>query len=39
MDGGAIARAHGRHEQWGRLVKNAGQAGTYDWDTVPELVR
>lgn len=35
--GGAIARAHGRHERWGRLVKNAGQAGTYDQDSVLEL--
>ena len=25
--GGAIARAHGRQERWGRLVKNAGLAG------------
>jgi hypothetical protein len=27
--GGAIARAHGRQERWGRLVKNAGLAGTF----------
>jgi Protein of unknown function (DUF2637) len=27
--GGAIGAAHGRHERWGRLVKNAGQAGTF----------
>jgi hypothetical protein len=33
--GGAIARAHGRHERWGRLVKNNGQAGTYDHDSTP----
>ncbi len=25
--GEAIARAHGRHERWGRLVKNAGLTG------------
>ena len=25
----AIARAHGRQERWGRLVKNAGQAGAF----------
>jgi hypothetical protein len=27
--GSAIGVAHGRHERWGRLVKNAGQAGTF----------
>ena len=27
--GEAIARAHGRQERWGRLVKNAGQAGAF----------
>jgi len=27
--GEAIARAHGRQERWGRLVKNAGQAGGF----------
>jgi len=27
--GGAIARAHGRQERWGRLVKNAGLAGAF----------
>jgi uncharacterized protein DUF2637 len=27
--GSAIGAAHGRHERWGRLVKNAGQAGTF----------
>jgi hypothetical protein len=32
--GSAIARAHGRHERWGRLVKSAGQAGAYDGDAV-----
>jgi len=28
--GGAIARQHGRHERWGRLVKRAGAAGELD---------
>ncbi len=32
--GRAIAGAHGRHERWGRLVKNAGQAGAYGQDDV-----
>jgi Protein of unknown function (DUF2637) len=27
--GEAIARAHGRQQRWGRLVKNAGQAGAF----------
>ncbi len=27
--GGAIGRAHGRRERWGRLVKNVGQAGAF----------
>jgi Protein of unknown function (DUF2637) len=27
--GSAIGAAHGRHERWGRLVKKAGQAGTF----------
>jgi hypothetical protein len=27
--GGAIARAHGRQERWGRLVKNSGLAGAF----------
>jgi hypothetical protein len=27
--GSAIARAHGRKERWGRLVKNAGRAGVF----------
>jgi len=31
--GRAIARAHGRHERWGRLVKSGGQAGAYDQDS------
>jgi hypothetical protein len=33
--GNAIARAHGRKERWGRLVKNAGQAGVLDPATAP----
>jgi hypothetical protein len=38
--GGAIARAHGRQERWGRLVKNAGQAGTFGTENaqVPRFV-
>ena len=31
--GGAIAHAHGRHERWGRLVKNAGTAGAHNAQT------
>jgi hypothetical protein len=27
--GSVIAAAHGRRERWGRLVKNAGQAGAF----------
>lgn len=27
--GGAIGRAHGQRERWGRLVKNVGQAGAF----------
>jgi hypothetical protein len=27
--GKAIARQYGRHERWGRLVKQAGLAGTF----------
>jgi hypothetical protein len=27
--GSAIGAAHGRHERWGRLVKKAGQTGTF----------
>ena len=27
--GSAIGAAHGRHQRWGRLVKTAGQAGTF----------
>jgi hypothetical protein len=30
--GGAIARAHGRQERWGRLVKNAGLTGALGSD-------
>jgi hypothetical protein len=33
--GSAIARAHGRKERWGRLVKNAGQAGLFGPDSIP----
>ena len=38
--GGTIARAHGRHERWGRLVKNAGLAGAFASEPaqVPHLV-
>ena len=38
--GGAIARAHGRRERWGRLVKNAGLAGAFNPETAhpPHLV-
>lgn len=32
--GGAIGRAHGRRERWGRLVKNAGQAGAFGSDNA-----
>jgi hypothetical protein len=34
--GSAIAAAHGRHERWGRLVKEAGQAGTFGPTGVSE---
>jgi hypothetical protein len=33
--GEAIARAHGRQERWGRLVKSAGQAGAFGTDHTP----
>ena len=33
--GEAIARAHGRHERWGRLVKNAGLAGAFGAQNAP----
>jgi hypothetical protein len=33
--GNAIARAHGRKERWGRLVKNAGQAGVFGPAAAP----
>jgi len=33
--GEAIARAHGRQERWGRLVKNAGQAGAFGAEHAP----
>ena len=35
--GRAIARAHGRKEQWGRLVKRAGLAGAFDAEGAREL--
>jgi hypothetical protein len=34
--GSAIARAHGRKERWGRLVKSAGQAGVFGSATAAE---
>lgn len=34
--GSAIARAHSRKERWGRVVKNAGQAGTFGPGSAPE---
>jgi hypothetical protein len=33
--GEAIARAHGRQERWGRLVKSAGQAGAFGAEHAP----
>jgi hypothetical protein len=33
--GGVIARAHGRQERWGRLVKNAGLAGAFGTERAP----
>lgn len=35
--GEAIARAHGRQERWGRLIKNAGLTGAFG-DEEPQLV-
>jgi len=35
--GRAIARAHGRKERWGRLVKRAGLAGAFDADGARDL--
>lgn len=35
--GGAIARAHGRKERWGRLVKSVGQAGAFGAEGAGEL--
>jgi len=35
--GGAIARAHGRQERWGRLVKRAGLVGAFDAEGAREL--
>jgi hypothetical protein len=34
--GSTIGAAHGRHERWGRLVKNAGQAGTFGSPDRPQ---
>jgi hypothetical protein len=34
--GSAIGAAHGRQERWGRLVKKAGQSGTWDTTGPPE---
>jgi hypothetical protein len=38
--GAAIARAHGRQERWGRLVKNVGRAGAFGSEhaQAPRLV-
>jgi hypothetical protein len=33
--GSTIARAHGRQERWGRLVKNVGQAGAFGPASTP----
>ncbi len=35
--GDDIARAHGRKERWGRLVKSAGQAGAFSRDEAQGL--
>jgi hypothetical protein len=35
--GESIARAHGRQERWGRLVKNAGLAGVFGIDSTPAV--
>ena len=35
--GRTIARAHGRKERWGRLVKRAGLVGAFDADGAREL--
>src|SRR5262245_45812518 len=37
--GRAIARAHGRKERWGRLIKRAGLAGAFDAEGAQELRR
>lgn len=36
--GKAIANVYGRHERWGRLVKSAGKAGAFDWESLPGRV-
>lgn len=33
--GEAIARAHGRGERWGRLVKNVGLTGAFSRENAP----
>ncbi len=40
IGGAAIAYVHGRHERWGRLVKNAGLAGAFGTETaqLPGLI-
>jgi len=35
--GSAIGAAHGRQERWGRLVKKAGQAGTFGPPSWPQI--
>jgi len=37
--GGAIARAHGRQERWGRLVKKAGLAGAFGTEKAQVQLR
>ena len=34
--GSAVAAAHGRQERWGRMVKKAGQAGTFGPTGAPQ---
>jgi Protein of unknown function (DUF2637) len=36
--GSQIARQHGRHERWGRLVKSAGLAGEFTTSNVSSLL-
>ena len=35
LSGGAMARAHGRQERWGRLVQNDGLAGLFGTEGAP----